>query len=195
MASDGYIYRNRVCLTMADRDVVEILKSLITTNKIQKITRLPYKDQYSLVTESPVMIQDLGRYGIVNKKSLILKFPDIHEKLERHFIRGVFDGDGGIHLGSCREIHFIGTYDMMFSIRKSIENHIPGFIPHPYLRDKSRPDKNTWRLKIRNRDQMIHMRSYMYSGSNYYMKRKYDMMNDIENHFSREQKHYRKLIM
>ena len=45
---------------------------------------------------SDKMFSDLCKHGCVPNKSLILTFPVITEELIPHFIRGYFDGDGGI---------------------------------------------------------------------------------------------------
>lgn len=40
--------------------------------------------------------QSLIKWGCVPKKSLIVTYPSIPEELDKHFVRGVFDGDGCI---------------------------------------------------------------------------------------------------
>jgi len=42
------------------------------------------------------MVEDLRNFGIVPRKSLVVKFPEIPEDYLPDFIRGVFDGDGSI---------------------------------------------------------------------------------------------------
>jgi hypothetical protein len=41
---------------------------------------------------------DLQRIGVTANKSLDMKFPDIPYKYFRHFVRGIFDGDGSVYL-------------------------------------------------------------------------------------------------
>ena len=41
---------------------------------------------------------DLIRLGVTTAKSLNMKFPKIPNKYFRHFVRGVFDGDGSVYL-------------------------------------------------------------------------------------------------
>ena len=42
------------------------------------------------------MVIDLIKLGVTPNKTFTLKYPNIDEKLEKHFLRGYFDGDGCI---------------------------------------------------------------------------------------------------
>lgn len=52
------------------------------------------KDIYKVTMYSERLVDSLISYGCVERKSLVLKFPDLPESLIPHFIRGYFDGDG-----------------------------------------------------------------------------------------------------
>ena len=43
------------------------------------------------------MVKDLANYFVTPQKTFRVRFPNIPKKLERHFIRGVFDADGCIN--------------------------------------------------------------------------------------------------
>lgn len=55
-----------------------------------------YKNQYRLLLFSAHMCQTLNTIGMVPHKSLIVKLPTLQNELIRHFIRGLFDGDGSV---------------------------------------------------------------------------------------------------
>ena len=56
-----------------------------------------WKTPFRLTVNSYTLCQDLEKYGIVPRKSLILKFPNnISDEMLPHIIRGYFDGDGSI---------------------------------------------------------------------------------------------------
>lgn len=61
---------------------------------------LPYYfDDYVQITLSgSKIIDDLNNLGITENKTMIVKYPIIPENLNRHFMRGVFDGDGCISI-------------------------------------------------------------------------------------------------
>jgi hypothetical protein len=46
------------------------------------------------------IINDLENKGVYPKKTFTIKYPDIDEKLERHFLRGYFDGDGCVRVNT-----------------------------------------------------------------------------------------------
>ncbi len=57
-----------------------------------------YKNQYRLLCFSRILCDDLIKQGVIPNKSLKLTFPTTLDKnLVRHFIRGVYDGDGSIY--------------------------------------------------------------------------------------------------
>lgn len=57
-----------------------------------------YKNQYRLLVFSHHMCTRLVELGVVPNKSLKLSFPTfLNDNLIRHFIRGVYDGDGSIY--------------------------------------------------------------------------------------------------
>ncbi len=70
------------------------------------------------------MVEDLATHGIVANKTKILKRPDIDKKYYRHWIRGMFDGDGSVSILKQGYVagEFFGTKDVMEFV---VEN-IPG---------------------------------------------------------------------
>lgn len=42
------------------------------------------------------MANDLQKYSVVPRKTLITYLPDIDDKYMNHLMRGILDGDGGI---------------------------------------------------------------------------------------------------
>ncbi|KKM68067.1 hypothetical protein LCGC14_1464570, partial [marine sediment metagenome] len=53
------------------------------------------------------MVEDLARHGIMKNKTKILKRPNIDEKYYRHWIRGLFDGDGSISMTKKRKLLYL----------------------------------------------------------------------------------------
>lgn len=53
-------------------------------------------EYFSLNFNEKSFVENLINYGVVPNKTYVVKFPDIDPDLQRHFIRGVFDGDGCI---------------------------------------------------------------------------------------------------
>jgi intein-encoded DNA endonuclease-like protein len=99
--ADGCVHSHNCGISLAlhtkDAEHLELLKtSLNLTNKVQDVNghntkRLEFTDKQ--------MHADLIKQGCVPNKSLILEPPkNVPERLIRHFIRGLFDGDGSIYI-------------------------------------------------------------------------------------------------
>lgn len=104
LAADGCIYKNghKVTLISKDIDIIKKFKESIKsehkiTNNItfDKRTNKTYKSHTIQIT-STEFANNLINSGIKYDKSNNLIFPNIREDLYRHFIRGLFDGDGSI---------------------------------------------------------------------------------------------------
>jgi len=72
---------------------------------------------------SVVMAQDLVNHGIVERKSLILKSPNITQELIRHWIRGYFDGDGSVGKDRHNNLRgdVVGTLEVMNFIKSNCD--------------------------------------------------------------------------
>ena len=93
------------CQLEQDKDILEKITSAMQSTyplhtEIQKENN---KVKYIFRVYSNQLSDDLYKYGVVYKKSLTLVFPDLRifksEDLVKHFIRGIFDGDGCIWMG------------------------------------------------------------------------------------------------
>lgn len=113
-SADGYMYKegtkHRVSLTLkeSDRYHVERIASMLdcacstkTYNGFGRTT---------LTVNSIPMYLDLLRLGGTPAKSCNMLFPSVREDLVRHYIRGVFDGDGCF---TTRKVYKVdGTYSL-----------------------------------------------------------------------------------
>lgn len=83
------------------------------------------------------LVKDLIRLGCIPNKSLVLQFPARvlrDEKILWHFIRGLIDGDGCLHLkrGSYLEVSFVGSCRMVKALRLVLKRRgiETAFSPH-----------------------------------------------------------------
>lgn len=98
--ADGYISGNQqigLRLKDTDKNLVEEIK-----NYFSKEIKLQYdkrKKCYGFVVSSKVLVENLETLGMLRHKTNIeFSMPNIPENLQRHFIRGYFDGDGSIYM-------------------------------------------------------------------------------------------------
>lgn len=139
------------------------------------------KPQYDFQISNKNISLQLEKYGVVQNKTLILKFPYfLDDKLYSHFIRGVFDGDGYIspyfekNTGYFHPILGItSTLDMCSGMKQIINNTIPStggsFIDIPYSKE------NIKKLLFSGRKQIKNILDYLYNDAELFLKRKHDI--------------------
>jgi len=105
--SDGSQGFGKICLSLqeTDRAHLEKFKKAIESehcisNFISGFGSMMFKIQIS----SKKLANTLNSLGCVQAKSLIIEYPNIPSALDRHFIRGVFDGDGCIGLNKNKRV-------------------------------------------------------------------------------------------
>lgn len=138
-----------VTLTSVDLELLEKVKHhLKSTQSITKYAQSYDKSKYIYILQfgREKMTEDLDKLGLIQRKSLIMEFPDIPEQYVRHFIRGCWDGDGSVYYEKRRpreirasytcgskqfikrivlEFHKIGTERLRISHTKPIELGLP----------------------------------------------------------------------
>lgn len=164
-----------VHLDMNDRSLLEkVRKAMKSTHKI-----VPSKHQKGLYLfgfAREQISQDLLRLGVTPRKSLTVKFPDVPDKYLRHFIRGVFDGDGSVYFESRSRnspltTKFVsGSKDFIYELEKRLQKL--GMPKHTIYKDKRGNISYSFRYGHRNSIRLFHL---MYDGvdKDLYLERKY----------------------
>ncbi len=154
LMADGNIYTGktgnpRIGLTLAERDrehLVKFRKFLNCSNEISsKKSRLKGRTwiQYTLRAISKRIADRLIEFGVTPSKSLTAKVIGLENN--RHFWRGVLDGDGYIKNKDGVDgdrVVVVGSYDLMPQFRDFIRSNIPGSIV------RVKQDKRIYRLYI-----------------------------------------------
>jgi hypothetical protein len=126
--SDGWIINktNQIGIQLQEEDI-EIIEKIKTEwkteNKILYLQKKPFKGENGniyypkpmcrICINSPRMIEDLNKLGIVHRKSKIATLPLISKKLDGHLFRGIIDGDGSIYWHSNKNnlcIRILGSH-------------------------------------------------------------------------------------
>lgn len=143
-ASDGCVYKNSMQIAMTDKDIIEwVAETIEYTGKIKEIKNYGGFDSktdkltsisHFIRINSKEVREVFESYGITAKKSLTIKFPKIPDEMIPHFIRGVFDGDGGIYVTKRKingryydrtKVHFTsGSIPFLTSLKGHIEKQI-----------------------------------------------------------------------
>lgn len=95
--TDGCISKTgTVSLSMNDKELLEkVKKAMGSTHKIESSKY--QKNLYIFHFAREKLVEDLHKFGIFPRKSLIVKFPDVPKDFLTDFIRGIFDGDGSVY--------------------------------------------------------------------------------------------------
>lgn len=206
IAADGCIYTHkcvepncmRICLSKKDEKFLEILKNILkfsgpTKHAIRKLSKYNKKwndsEQVFIDIYSKQMINDLKRFGIVPRKSLIYDFPEwlINHPLVHHFMRGYFDGDGSFYIASekiktkkygdtiqqkmCCSLR--GTMNFLMSFKKVLSNS--------NIKTSSSPKFNNGieQLRYSGNKQVSKIASFLYKDFYICMNRKYNLVKEF----------------
>jgi hypothetical protein len=165
-AADACIYKNngkcRVIFHIKDKNLLKKFKDeLSSEQKIQE--RNGY---YKLEIGSPKMFSDLQNLGFTQDKSNNCSYPKINEKLDNHFIRGVFDGDGSAKIrkgANTLIIDFNGTYKLLRTIKQKV--------PFKGTKLQECSGKNLYRVTYHN-NEAEKLAKWMYSNHDITLDRK-----------------------
>ena len=174
--------KNGKCLTITlsktDSDHLDKFKGIIDyTGHIHF-----YKNNSSgistITIRSSKMVDELERFGVVPRKTFIIKFPKWIEnhRLVNHFIRGYCDGDGSIGLykeGKSERFMFsaLGTKNFLETMQNILIKHCN------VNKTKISKIKNTYCFAYRGNYQCPRIFNFLYNGSykNIRLDRKYEI--------------------
>ena len=201
LASDGYvIIRNNshlfgLKLAEKDKEIIYKIKDLLNFNGVlykvkQKLEKTGKEyNQIQIKITSKQIVKNLEKYGVVQNKSKIIKFPKIIEELNnelitKNFILGVFEGDGSVlfdekYSSPCFQI--VGTKELLTGIQKQLIKYL-GI-------SKTKLTKNSllgnhYMLRYRGRFQAVRIFDWLYLNQKHYLKRKYRKYIDIKRRLS-----------
>lgn len=140
IAADGYVQLNRfrkryrLGLTSKDLDWLQEIKRTIKAKhpirecvvRLQSGTHVVFKFE----VESKKIVQDLLKLGILPRKSLNLRFPNVPDQYLTHFVRGYFDGDGYVYAYAkwnrypCIQLSFYGTKEFLTLLDQKIAKRV-----------------------------------------------------------------------
>ena len=137
---------------------------------------------------SDLMAEDLKKYGVVERKSLITYLPQIDDNYMNHLIRGIFDGDGSIasKLNEKTNKHrhsfcFCGSHKLMEDISNYCKKLNLETIPKVY---DYKDGKNLSDIKIANIHDMLIFGEWIYRDASIYMLRKKERYDNFKQYYN-----------
>lgn len=187
--SDGNVGSNdnNIRLALKDKEHIEKFQRAIgaINNKILEVTDTRFSHicyRYDLSLRDKQLHDDLIKWGVMpNKSYLLFGLPQLFSpSLMRHFIRGYFDGDGGLSYSIENErycISFTGNKMFLEELR------------HYLNRDKLSLQKNTvseitYQFKLNGRQQVLSFLDWLYADTDdsIRLNRKYDKYIELSNY-------------
>lgn len=174
LAADGTVNVRSVWLMLHAKDehiIRDIRKAMGSNARIferEKVAGFPNRGPYKFIYfGSKKLVADLIKLGVTPRKSLTLQYTPVPQRLERHYLRGLFDGDGSIKKGSFT---LLGTEPLVDGARSAILSHT-GI----ELR-KSHVENKLWILVgCRRSKKVLH---WIYKDASIFLSRKYQMFLD-----------------
>ena len=176
-------YCLEITLKSDDKSHLELFKKHIgyegevTTRKVGKY------EACRISFSSKELILDLVKLGCTPRKSLTLKYPlgFIPKHLERHFIRGYFDGDGSVNTYNVKEcvrpkinLSILGTEHFLNNMQEVFLRELEvtqGNLYSNETRGEVLEYKKAWKQAM----EILH---YIYDDSNIYLDRKYSIFKE-----------------
>ncbi|KKM82018.1 hypothetical protein LCGC14_1323760 [marine sediment metagenome] len=192
IAADGCVKLNNkkykqlsIGLSQKDHYQVEKFKKAIDFNgPVHKITSQGY-DRSEISISSAQLFDDLSRFNIVPRKSLIYMFPEwlIDHSLVNHFMRGYNDGDGSFYLSLSKGRTVEQLYIALRGTKKFLTTYKQILEQNCKLRKsdkKPRLNSGIYTLEYGGTRAVGQIRDFLYKGSdnNIRLDRKYIISHD-----------------
>lgn len=189
--ADGYHNEKRksirISLKEIDSEILLKINKLIGSNRPLGTDSSKGENftQKYLDINNVIISKKLTELGCVQNKTFKITFPDFlsHDNL-KHFIRGYFDGDGGLSIYEVADkktkkpilkykLSFRGTKDFCEKLKKNLEDelNVGGYISSEKISLLTYSGKN----------QIIKIMDYLYKDSTIYLSRKFQKYKTIKN--------------
>ena len=186
ISADGSISRNqlRIRLQIKDIDILyKIKEKMKSSHPIieynAKIKEKCYKSCGFLIT-STQMTNDLEKYGVIKDKSESIDLPNIKEEYKLYWIKGYFDGNGGIDLHSEKYPRI-----RMCSSNPNLLNNIINYFSETLNTRKTNickiKDAKCYELYYISQDVLKIYEAFYKNNNNVYLDRKYKKFIEIFN--------------
>lgn len=186
MYADGNVKKTltaaRITLQEGDKSILDkfslaVYGTVILTYRDNSTNGV--KNTYELCMNSSYIAQALSKLGCVPAKSLVLKWPEwlVDPELQRHFIRGYFDGDGSIHLGSNKDHQYgcniTSTMDFCKRIDEIVSKQVSIRLTYDQSKFMGTNNGITTKLCIGGNRQIKRFLDWLYRDASIYLERKH----------------------
>jgi transposase len=176
ITADGGIVNSRLTIKLATKDKSHLEKFVAELETDQPIFDT-ISDRKGTLTassyiciSSKLIVNDLKKYGIIPNKSLREVYYNCSSDLQRHYLRGLFDGDGSI--GKVK-YGWLTTMCGSNGLINEFKNHLVEKLN--VKPQKLRCQKNLWYLSFGKKNDVKLILNYLYGNSNISLDRKLNL--------------------
>jgi len=134
--ADGWVNGSTksLCLSSIDKELITTVRREMGSSApiyMREKREAHHSQSYQVTLSSWYLCQSLVRHGVVPNKSLTVKYPKtVPLLLQHHYIRGYFDGDGGVWLDKRNNLRVsvVGTKSTLTGICRHLATKDPRFV-------------------------------------------------------------------
>lgn len=192
--NENYVYRLILKLHNKDKHILESLINCIDGD--MDIWFHNERDVCQVGLSGKKLVNDLIKLGATPNKTFTLKYPNIDEELERHFLRGYFDGDGCIRINEDKrdgtkrgDLRIVGgSIDMINKINERM-NILFGTNINKLYGPKNKDFKYIGWAGMTDIEKIY---NGFYNNSNLFLQRKKDIFDEVIDTIKNKQKYRKK---
>lgn len=196
MYADGYNNQkgNYIAITLkdCDIDILEKINNLFKSEAPLRVRSHKNGNSYAyLQISSKKICSDLAKLGCPQNKGQIIRFPFwMNKALWSHFIRGYFDGDGGI--STSKPVRGHTSYRMNIvsnpDFIEDLNSVFKEILDTKYYILKSRKHKFTTQIRVEGNLAVKKLCDFIYNDSHLHLNRKYLKYLELKNYKPKQRK-------
>lgn len=200
--SDGCIvndpekHRYKLNIKLHKKDIHILYSFIKSIDGEMDVWKNKKRDMCEVGVSGKKIIDDLEKNGVVTNKTFIIEYPSIDENLERHFLRGYFDGDGCIRLSEDKrdnskrgDLRIVGGSVSMIEKINERMNYLFGTNKNKIYGPKN---KKYCFIGWAGMSDIEKIYEGFYKGSNLYLERKKTIFDNIIKVVNNKQKYRKK---
>jgi hypothetical protein len=173
-----------ITLKTDDQEVLEFIRKQLQSDAPIRPQIVQGREYSRLSINRLTLTEALLKLGLTSNKSQNnAQIPNINPALIRHFLRGLFDGDGSIWENTGFRANFSGGYNFLVWVRSILKQHTIECNP---IRLRYKNNLNSCSLVITGRKNIDKLRILLYSNSKFHLKRKFDRFEQARLHYAND---------
>jgi len=178
ITGDGNVYNNMLSFNLSKNDKQQLKKFKDDIKSQHKLSDVECNNGVKLAITRKKIVEDLINLGIVPDKShKNISIPNVPDKFINHFIRGLFDADGGVYK---RENYYGQEFEITGSER--IINEVNDILVELVgNRNKITDNGDCVDLNFYAYDDLKTIYHYLYDDADRYLERKKETFDEVVN--------------